>query len=172
MVYRRLYDIKPSLLKGFDRYQEVTQCLRRVDGEWALKDIAFTERWDDAELMKTERELADAIAGGGCVIGAFDENGAVAGFACVEGERFGEYAILSQIHVSRPARNKGVGRALFERSMDIARAMGAKKLYISAHSSRESQAFYERLGCVDAVVINAQLAEKEPFDRQLERALY
>ena len=48
---------------------------------------------------------------------------------------------------------------------------GAGKLYISAHSAVESQAFYKAMGCVEAKEINAAHAEKEPFDCQLEFSL-
>lgn len=45
---------------------------------------------------------------------------------------------------------------------------GAKKLYISAHSAVESQAFYETVGCVEAEECNQGHVEKEPYDCQLE----
>ena len=44
----------------------------------------------------------------------------------------------------------------------------AKKLYISAHSAVESQAFYKAMGCVEAEEYNAEHVEKEPYDCQLE----
>ena len=47
----------------------------------------------------------------------------------------------------------------------------AEKLYISAHSSKESQAAYRALGCVHAEEINAKLAQEEPCDVQMEYRL-
>ena len=44
-------------------------------------------------------------------------------------------------------------------------------LYISAHSSMESQAAYRALGCVHAQEINAALAQVEPCDVQMEYLL-
>ncbi len=52
-----------------------------------------------------------------------------------------------------------------------AKAMGAEKLYISAHSSKESQAFYKAVGCVEAEEYNPASVEKEPCDCQLEYRL-
>lgn len=49
--------------------------------------------------------------------------------------------------------------------------IGAEKIYISSHSSKESQAAYRSLGCVDAVKINKEIAENEPFDIQMEYCL-
>ena len=52
-----------------------------------------------------------------------------------------------------------------------ARRLGADKLYISAHSSKESQAAYRALGCTRAEEVNAELAAAEPFDIQMEYSL-
>ena len=41
----------------------------------------------------------------------------------------------------------------------------------SAHSSVESQAFYRKMGCVEAMVYNRQHVEAEPYDCQLECVL-
>ena len=49
--------------------------------------------------------------------------------------------------------------------------MGVQKLYISAHSSKESQDAYRKLGCVHAKEIIPELAELEPCDAQMEYAL-
>jgi len=49
--------------------------------------------------------------------------------------------------------------------------LGAEKLYISAHSSVESQAFYRSMGCAEAEEYNARHVELEPCDCQLEYLL-
>ena len=58
-----------------------------------------------------------------------------------------------------------------EKRREKAKELGAKKLYISAHSSKESQEAYRRLGCVEAVEVNREIAENEPFDIQMEYQL-
>ena len=45
------------------------------------------------------------------------------------------------------------------------------KLYISAHSAVESQAFYKAMGCVEAEVYHQGHVEEEPYDCQLECGL-
>ncbi len=65
----------------------------------------------------------------------------------------------------------GVGRKLFEKAAGVAEGYGAKRLYISAHSSKESQAAYKALGCVHAEEIIPWIANEEPFDVQLEYVL-
>ena len=74
-------------------------------------------------------------------------------------------------YVSAEMRGKGIGSRLFELTASRARAKGARKLYISAHSAVESQAFYCAMGCVDAAEPDAAHVAAEPFDRQLEYRL-
>jgi len=65
----------------------------------------------------------------------------------------------------------GIGKKLFSLICKKAKEMGAQKLYISAHSSEETQAFYKAVGCVEAVEYNVKLVEEEPCDCQLEYCL-
>lgn len=109
----------------------------------------------------------------GFVYGAFF-GGVLKGFVSVEPELFGgvqKYVDLSSIHVSQDMRGRGIGRALFLAAKEWAKAHGALKLYISAHSAVESQAFYKAMGCVEAEVYNQAHVEKEPYDCQLECVL-
>ena len=46
------------------------------------------------------------------------------------------------------------GDVFFYQACEEARRLGADKLYISAHSSKENQAAYKALGCVHAKEIN------------------
>ena len=62
----------------------------------------------------------------------------------------------------------GIGKALFLAAEDWARARGGRKLYISAHSAVESQAFYKAMGCVEAEKYHQGHVEAEPYDCQLE----
>ena len=156
-------------MDGFIRHQEITECWRCVDGAWQLLPIAFTEDWDLPRLREEADNLLRAIDEGMLVIGAFDGE-QVVGFAQL-GERLGsrgQYIELVGYHVSAPCRGQGIGRRLFGAVCDAARASGADKLYISAHSSKESQAAYRALGCVLADEVDPVRAEKEPCDVQME----
>ena len=93
------------------------------------------------------------------------------GFVSVESELFGgrhKYLDLSSIHVSEDMRKRGIGANLFLAAKKWAKENGAEKLYISAHSAVETQAFYKKMGCVDADYVKQEHVEKEPFDCQLE----
>ena len=164
-----LDEVSPALFDGFIRHQEVTRCLRREIGAWVVKDIAFTEEWGSADFVNLSDELRAVLLGGGFAAGAF-AGGGLAGFVIVSGELFLNYAILLNMQVSYPFRGRGLGRGLFNEAKRFARELGAEKLYISSHSSLESQAFYEKMGCADAEKIT-RLAALEPCDRQLECSL-
>ena len=117
--------------------------------------------------------LKNTLNTGGAVIGAFIE-GKLAGFTSVENQFFGsksQYLQLSSIHVSYESRGKGIGKKLFQMIAQEARDLEAKKLYISAHSSEESQAFYKAIGCIEAKEYNEKLVQAEPCDCQLEYIL-
>ncbi|ASA22532.1 GNAT family N-acetyltransferase [Paenibacillus donghaensis] len=115
-------------------------------------------------------DFHNCIRSGGCVIAA-ELNGKIIAFAALPRELFGSkslYADLMQLHVSSEHRKYGLGRKLFAMSAAQAARWGADKLYISAHSAKETQAFYRSVGCVDAVEINKHHVELEPYDVQLE----
>jgi len=171
----RLKDLFPDLLLHFNRYQDVKRCLRNENGKWILKDVSFVEQWD--ETLKREivtDDFTSCLNSGGVVWGVYNERNELIAFASLSSNFFGsesQYLQLMQLHTSYEYRNKGVGKDLFQMCVEKARDMGAKKLYISTHSSEESQLFYEKIGCVDAQEINSKLAEHEPYDRQMEFVL-
>lgn len=170
--YRHLTaaQLMPSLFAHFDRYQEVKQCWRQENNTWILKDIAFIDDWEPKHIDILVKCLSNTVRTGGAVIGAFEENQLV-GFAALENELFGRnrrYLQLSSLHVTYPKRGGGIGRELFRRIGGEAERRGADKLYISAHSARETQAFYRAMGCKEAEEYNSRLAAAEPCDCQLE----
>ena len=167
-----LNDLHPDLLQYFNRYQEVRRCLRRENDKWVLKDIPFVDQWDEATKKEVVSvDLTNCLNSGGVIWGVFNERHELIAFASLLSNFFGsenQYLQLMHIHTSNEYRNKGIGKELFKRCAEKARCFGAKKLYISTHSSEESQHFYEKIGCVDAQEVNEKLAEHEPYDRQME----
>lgn len=163
-------EISRELFGQFIRRQEVVKCWRRVDGEWVVRDDPFVDDWSEEDYQKLVACLRNTVATGGFVHAAFCD-GVLKGFASVESPLFGGeqgYLDLSSIHVSRDMRGKGIGRCLFLAAKDWARAHGGRKLYISAHSAVESQAFYKAMGCVEAEAYHPGHVAEEPFDCQLE----
>ena len=170
--YRELkaWEIEPALFARFIRHQVVTQCWRKENGIWVIKDDPFVDDWTEEEYRELVRCLKNTVAAGGFVYGAF-VNHALKGFVSVESGYLDgpcRYMDLSSIHVSEDCRGQGIGRALFLAAKRWAKSQGGEALYISAHSAVESQAFYAKMGCVDARQYNPEHVRKEPWDRQLE----
>ena len=166
-------EISLELFKSFQRYQKVTKCWRKIDGRWVIKDIDFIDQWSLEEYNELIFYLKNTIRTSGVVYGAFIY-GSLQGFASVEGSPIGSkahYLDLSSIHVSLGARGKGIGKKLFKRAAQWAKEKGAEKLYISAHSSVETQSFYKAMGCIEAVEYNEEHVLREPYDCQLEYLL-
>ena len=174
--YRELEkdEIDIALFACFNRYQDVRRCWRKENGEWILKEIAFTEQWGLDEYEYLIKCLQNTIKTGGAVFGAFHNN-VLVGFASIENQFFGshkQYLQLSSIHISYENRNMGIGKKLFSLACKKAKELGAQKLYISAHSSQETQIFYKVMGCVEAMEYNTKLVAEEPCDCQLEYSLF
>ena len=163
-------DLTRRLFDNFVRTQPVTLCWRKIDGVWTIEEDPFIDDWTEAEYRVLVDCLQNTVKTGGFVLGAFIDD-KLKGFVSVEPTLFGsrkQYMDLSSIHVSQDVRAQGIGRQLFERAKAFAKARGAEKLYISAHSAVESQAFYRAMGCKEAQEYNQSHVDKEPFDCQLE----
>lgn len=160
-------------LDSFVRHQTVTECWRKADNKWVLVPDPFTENWTLEQCRAIAEDIEQHMNRDHTGFGAFDD-GRIVGFASVSHSIFGEtanYVELVCLQVSEEYRHQGIGRKLFAMICEEARRLGADKLYISGHSSKESQAAYLALGCKHAEEINKILAEKEPFDVQLEYIL-
>lgn len=163
-------DLKIELFSDFNRFQDVKKAWRKEAGEWVLKDICFQEHWSGEDYLYLIECLKGTIAKKGKVYGAF-ENKKLVGFASVEREPFGsgkQYVQLTSLHVTFEKRGTGIGKQLYEAALSAAAGFGAKKLYISAHSAQETQAFYKAMGCVEAKEYDQKAVELEPCDCQLE----
>lgn len=174
-AYRSLQagELTRPLFHGFIRRQEVHDCWRRAGEGWVIRPDPFIDDWSEADYQVLLRCLRDTVQAGGLVYGGFVD-GVLKGFVAVTPQLFGgghRYMDLAAIHVSADCRGMGMGRALFQTAAQWAREREAGKLYISAHSAVESQAFYAKMGCVDAQLPDPHHVAAEPFDRQLELPL-
>jgi len=166
-------ELTRELFAAFDRRQEVTFCRRRVGVSWRMVHCPFVDDWTEEQLRHQIHNLQTTLRSGGAVFGAFVD-GMLKGFAAVEGKPLGPndlYRDLTSLHVSADCRGRGLGRMLFGLAAGWAREDGAQKLYISAHSAKETQAFYAAMGCVDTLWPSPEHVALEPFDCQLEYVL-
>lgn len=163
-------EVDRAFFRDFIRHQVVVKCLRRKGDDWEIRDDPFVDDWSEEDYQTLVSCLRHTLETGGFVYGAFC-GGRLKGFVSVESGLFGgenKYLDLSSLHVSEDMRRTGIGRQLFAAAKDWAGQHGAEKLYISAHSAVESQAFYRAMGCVEAKEYNQKHVEQEPYDCQLE----
>lgn len=167
-------ELNISLFDFFLRRQIVNKCYRKRNDTWVIEEDPFIDDWSLDDLNTLVKELNETLNSCGFVFGAFINN-KLKGFTSCNKELIGKnksYCDLTNIYVSEDVRNKGIGTTLFNEAIKFAKNNGAKKLYISAHSSFESQSFYRKLGCVEAKEYNKLHVQKEPFDCQLEFVIY
>ena len=160
-------------LDDFVRRQTVAECWRRTDSGWKLVPNVYEENWSKAQCREIAEDMVRHINLDQIGFGAFDGE-RIIGFATVSRRIFGTaagYVQLVCFQISEEYRRQGIGRKLFSMVCEEARRLGADKLYISAHSSKESQAAYRSLGCTPAEEVNEGLAAAEPFDVQMEYRL-
>ena len=157
----------------FVRHQAVAECWRRICGDWKLVTNVYEENWSQAQCREIAEDVVHHINLDQTGFGAFDGK-RIIGFATVSNRVFGaaaRYVQLVCFQISEEYRRHGIGRKLFSLACEEARRLGADKMYISAHSSKESQAAYRALGCTLAEEVNEELAAAEPFDVQMEYRL-
>lgn len=166
----KISELNINLFHTFQRQQVVTDCWRKENDQWVIKNVPFIDDWGNDEYKELIHCLTNTIMTGGLVYGAFI-NDELKGFVSVEGALIGsdlQYMDLSSIHVSQDVRGQGIGKTLFSIAKDFAQKNNAKKLYISAHSAVETQAFYRAMGCREAEEYDAKHVKREPYDCQLE----
>ena len=86
----------------------------------------------------------------GRLLVARDEAGAAVGFANLywtfSSTRGEEHVLLNDLFVAESARGTGLGRALIEAALDVARERGLRKLsWMTAHDNHAAQRLYDRM---------------------------
>ncbi len=163
-------DLNDHMLDSFERYQETKNVMVYESNNLTEKEDPFLDDWTIERKREIVNHFRSTIDCGGAVIVAKHEK-EVVGFAVIEPESFGEtsvYRELSYIHTSFPFRGMGIGRSLFIKTKEVAKQLGATKLYIGAHPSVATQRFYANMGCVLAEEINHDIYQREIRDIQLE----
>lgn len=153
----------PDALDDFVRRQSVTEVYRRIEGKYRLVVHPFEEDWS---LGRRREKAAEILNGEYLTYGAFAGNRVIGEIMLERSLRQGRLVVLS-LHVSEEYRHQGVGSKLFVCARKAAEEAGAKELYISACSAKETIAFYRAMGCTLADPVIEKFAEDEPCDLQL-----
>jgi predicted N-acetyltransferase YhbS len=159
------------LIWQIDRREIVENIYVLQDGKLVLKPDYFDiQGWPPGEAELYTPMLFDCYDRGGAFWGAF-ENDKLIGVAILESKFIGsqhDTLQLKFLHTSHDYRKQGLGTRLFNLAAEKAKALGAKKLYISATPSEHTVNYYMRLGCVLATEIDPELFALEPEDIHLE----
>ena len=173
MRVRTLQADEVSLVGTIDRSEHVDVHYGVIDGQLTEQPVPMSEipPWDPSGSgpHSVEHEIefcASALAGGAVLLGAFAEEH-IAGLAVVDPEFEPRLAWLAFLHVSRPYRRRGAARALWAAAVDLARAAGARSLYVSATPTGSAVGFYLGQGYRLADPVHPTLFAAEPDDIHL-----
>jgi GNAT superfamily N-acetyltransferase len=147
ITLRHMAGAELGRIEEIDRSEHVTR-------EYAYRHGCLEERSVDLAVPTWSRSGTHehSVAGnvrvwqpildrGGTLVGAFDGD-TLAGFAIYQPRLAEGMANLAVLHVSRSHRRRGVGSLLAEEVARLARADGARRLYVSATPSGSAVGFY------------------------------
>lgn len=168
---RLLHRDEIPLIWQIDRREVIENIYYLRDGKLVLEPEHYQmQGWPPGEAEQYTPVLLDCYDRGGFFWGAF-ENDLLTGVSVLESKFIGsghDTLQLKFLHVNHDCRGRGLGTQLFNLAVEKAKALGARKLYISATPSENTVNYYMRLGCVLATEIDPELFALEPEDIHLE----
>jgi GNAT superfamily N-acetyltransferase len=174
MMIRPLAREELGRLSELDRTEHVRTGYKCVAGVLVAEAVDWrVGRWSEAEVAKHVAALARVLEQGGTVLGAFD-GARLMGVAALGHRLFGAHQDQVQLvglWVNAPDRRRGVAKALLAEIDPMARALGARFLYISGTPSESAIGFYLSRGARLAPQVDPALFAEEPEDIHLIRDL-
>lgn len=173
---RRMRPSDIERIGEIDRTQHVTQGYVFRDGRIELEDVDWrVGPWPtDGRSSDSVQANLDAwrpfVEKGGTMFGALDGDRLV-GFAIYWPNLTHDTAQFAVLHVSNGHRGQGVGTALTNEVIRLAKTDGASKLYVSTTPSKPTVDFYRKRGFSLAEEVNHELYELEPEDIHMIREL-
>jgi GNAT superfamily N-acetyltransferase len=172
-------------LMGSNELSRVAEIDRRerIDVLYEQRGTQLVERhgrWDAAgwdpdgsgehSVAAKVREAQQYMDDGGVVVGAFSDDRLV-GIGIVVPHLRPQIAQLAFLHVSAPFRKTGVGSHLSDQLNQIASDRGATEMVVSATPSVNTVRFYLARGFQPSEHPLVELAQLEPDDVHLHKAL-
>lgn len=169
--FRTLQQHELAQIWQINRQETITGIYKLVDGQLVLDRQQFhVSGWPPSEMAANTQRFQQYFAQGATFLGAFEE-GRLLGIAILKHDFFGDPPDQLQFyffHVSHEARGRGIGKALFAQIAARAKALGARRLYISATPSEHTVQFYLRQGCTVMAEPDPALFADEPEDIHFE----
>lgn len=141
-------EVTDHWLDAFERYQESERWYQYQGDRLVMRMECFVDDWTLEEKREKVEDIRKCLAGGGVLFAAL-QGALPVGFALVSGEVKHGCTELDKLHVSRPARRRGLGKKLLLLAKDAARQMGAEWMFLASNPAEETQEFYIAMGCED-----------------------
>ncbi len=158
-----------------DRSEHITIRYQARDGRLVAEQVdesvpAWYEEGEEYSVEAKLKQWRPFLDEGGVLLGAVDGE-RLAGFAILRYRLDEGTAQLAVMHVSRPYRRQGIASQLTEEICRLARADGARSLYVSATPSNSAVGLYTSLGFTLVDQPHPELYALEPDDIHMVKAL-
>ena len=171
MNIRELHREEIEEIWTIDRGEVIENIYYLQNGNLVLQPEHYDmQGWPPGEPKQYIPILIDCFDRGGTFYGAF-QNGELIGVVVLDNKLIGpnkDQLQLKFLHISRTYRKRGLGKVLFNKAVERAHEMKARKLYVSATPSENTINFYINMGCVVTREVDRELFELEPEDIHLE----
>jgi ribosomal protein S18 acetylase RimI-like enzyme len=174
VVIRELPAEDINRIGEIDRSEYIASAYKVEDG--VLQNVEHTfdvPSWNADEVAENIAYWLPELQNGGVLLGAFVDERFV-GFAILGHRLFGDdhdQMQLVALYVSKDFRRQGIASQLTEEVSRLAKARGAKYLYISATESQSAVGFYTSRGSELVAKVNEELFALEPKDIHLLKKL-
>lgn len=179
LVIRRMQIAEIEYIADIDRSEHVKEIYVNRDGTLVRKAVDWhIPRWaledppqDPSTKINPQRDTVQRqiatwrpmLAAGSTMFGAFDGE-TLAGFSVYRPNLSQDTAQLAALFVSKDYRGQKIGGLLVDKVVEMAKADGAKKLYVSSTPTTTTVDFYMSKGFALTKEINKHLYELEPED--------
>jgi len=171
MLIRKIQREDIEKLRELDRSEIVEQGYYYKKGNLIIKNEFYdVPAWIPSDIESHIKDLNAEYDHGDYLFGAFDGEKltgiAVLGFKFISSSK--DQLVVIFLHVDAKYRKQGIGTNLINKLVYQARALGAKKLYISATPSKNTIDFYLHRGAYLTNELNSELFGLEPGDIHLD----
>jgi predicted N-acetyltransferase YhbS len=174
IIYRDLSKEEVDRFEEIDRTEVITHIYYMRGGKMVLEEELWElTDWSAGDKPEIRMKLHSCMDSGGSSWGAFDGDRLV-GIASLDGRWYGssgDTLDMYFLHVSNGYRHQGIGRRLFNMARDEARAMGARRMFVSGLPSLNTIRFYMAMGLDLAKEVDPVLFAREPEDIHLDMDL-
>lgn len=159
-----------------DRSEHITTGYVYEDGKLRAETVEWqVPNWRrEGEAFSVEahvKGITPILENGGVMLGAFNEQHRLVGFAVLRHHLTETQAQLDALFVSKAYRRQGIATRLTSQVARLAKTNGALELYVSATPSESAVGFYMSQGFRLADEVNEELYALEPEDIHMVRRL-